>query len=90
MLADSYISVLEAIKHASYFWKHQPVIEWIGSEEFEKNPPALKMLSKYDGIVIPGGFGSRGVEGKIAAIRYCRENKIPYFGLVLRHAAGRC
>ena len=63
------------------FWKREPVIEWIGSETFEKNPAALKSLSKYDGIVIPGGFGSRGVEGKIAAIKYCREHKIPYFGL---------
>ena len=81
MLADSYISVLEALKHAAYAWKREPVIEWIGSEEFEKNPRALKSLSKYDGIVIPGGFGSRGVEGKIAAIKYCREHKIPYFGL---------
>ena len=81
MLADSYISVLEAIKHAAYYWKHQPVIEWINSEEFEKKPATLRSLSGYDGIVIPGGFGSRGVEGKIAAIRYCREHKIPYFGL---------
>jgi CTP synthase len=90
MLADSYISVLEALKHAAYYWKREPVIEWINAEEFEKgsgrkkeaaNGAALKLLSKYDGIVIPGGFGSRGVEGKIAAIRYCREHKIPYFGL---------
>jgi CTP synthase len=85
-LTDSYISVLEAIKHAAYFWKHEPVIEWINSEEFEKGTPsaranALKALARFDGIVIPGGFGSRGVEGKIAAIRYCREHKIPYFGL---------
>jgi CTP synthase len=86
MLADSYISVLEALKHAAYFWKRQPIIEWINAEDFEKGSPreqaqALKMLSKYDGIVVPGGFGARGVEGKIAAIRYCREHKIPYFGL---------
>lgn len=81
MLADSYISVLEAIKHAAYFSKRHPVIEWINSEEFEKNPRTLMGLSRYDGIVIPGGFGSRGVEGKIAAIKYCREHKIPYFGL---------
>src|SRR5580704_13933995 len=80
-LTDSYISVLEAIKHAAYFWKREPVIEWINSEAFEKNPASLKSLAKCDGIVIPGGFGSRGVEGKIAAIRYCREHKIPYFGL---------
>lgn len=81
MLADSYISVLEALKHAAYAWNRKPVIEWIGSEEFEKNPASLKTLSGYDGIVIPGGFGARGVEGKIAAIRYCREHKIPYLGL---------
>jgi CTP synthase len=81
MLADSYISVLEALKHAAYFWKREPIIEWIGSDDFEKNPALLKSLSKYDGIVIPGGFGSRGVEGKIAVIQYCREHKIPYFGL---------
>lgn len=81
MLVDSYISVLEAIKHAAYFWKRQPVIEWINSEDFEKNPRTLLSLKKFDGIVIPGGFGARGVEGKIAAIAYCREHKIPYFGL---------
>jgi CTP synthase len=96
MLADSYISVLEALKHAAYYWKRQPVIEWVNAEDFEgghgakgsggKSSPAkaaaaLKSLSKYDGIVIPGGFGSRGIEGKIAAIQYCREHKIPYFGL---------
>jgi CTP synthase len=81
MLVDSYISVLEAIKHAALYWKRQPVIEWINSEDFEKDPRSLASLRKFDGIVIPGGFGSRGVEGKIAAIRYCREHKIPYFGL---------
>src|ERR1700722_20338126 len=91
MLADSYISVLEALKHAAYYWKRQPIIEWVNAEDFEgghgsKSSPAkaaaaLKSLSRYDGIVIPGGFGSRGVEGKIAAIQYCRTHKIPYFGL---------
>jgi CTP synthase len=90
-LTDSYISVLEAIKHAAYYWKREPVIEWINSEEFEgghggkgsdaKIAASLKSLARFDGIVIPGGFGSRGIEGKIAAIKYCREHKIPYFGL---------
>ncbi|HVO28375.1 MAG TPA: CTP synthase [Candidatus Paceibacterota bacterium] len=85
-LTDSYISVLEAIKHAAYHWKREPVIEWINSEEFEhgsdaKRAAALRSLARFDGVVIPGGFGSRGVEGKIAAIRYCREHKVPYFGL---------
>jgi CTP synthase len=81
MLADSYISVLEAIKHGAYACGRKPVIEWLESETFEKNPKALKSLLSYDGIVIPGGFGSRGVEGKIAAIEYVRKHKIPYLGL---------
>jgi CTP synthase len=81
MLADSYISVIEAIKHGAAAAKRKPVIEWIESEQFEKNPASVKQLSGYDGIIVPGGFGSRGVEGKIAAIKYIREHKIPYLGL---------
>ena len=81
ILTDSYISVLEAVKHAAYAFKAKPEIVWLNSEDFEKNPKALKTLGEFDGVIIPGGFGSRGVEGKIAAIRYLRENKIPYFGL---------
>jgi CTP synthase len=80
-LTDAYISVLEAVKHACYHYRLKPQIEWIDSEEFEKNPAALKNLSTFDGIVVPGGFGKRGVEGIIAAIRYAREKKIPYLGL---------
>lgn len=74
VLADSYISVIEAVKHASYSLGAKPVIEWIDAEN-------LGDLRKYDGIIVPGGFGSRGVEGKIKAIRFCREKKIPFFGL---------
>ena len=81
VLTDSYISVLESIKHASSFWKAKAEINWIDSEQFEKNPESLKTLSKYDGIVVPGGFGNRGVEGIIKSIGYCRKNKIPMFGL---------
>ncbi len=81
VLSDAYLSVIEAIKHAAFFHKSQPVITWINSEEFEKNSQALKNLKKYDGLIVPGGFGSRGVEGKIKAIEYCRKNKIPYLGL---------
>ncbi len=81
VLEDSYISVIEAIKHAAYASGRKPVIEWIAAEEFEKNPQRIKKLSSYGGIIVPGGFGDRGVEGKISAIRYCREKKIPYFGL---------
>lgn len=81
VLTDSYISVLEAIRTAAFQQNRKPVIEWISSEEFEKNPRSLPILSAYDGILVPGGFGSRGVEGKIKAIQYVREHKIPYLGL---------
>lgn len=81
ILADSYISVIEAVKHAAYFFKRRPVIKWLNSEKFEKTKKHLKELADYQGIIIPGGFGERGVEGKISAIRYCREKKIPFFGL---------
>jgi len=81
VLSDAYISVIEAVKHASYAQNAKPEIEWINSEMFEKQPEKISSLSKYAGIIVPGGFGERGVEGKIATIQYARENKIPYFGL---------
>ncbi|MBI2633445.1 MAG: CTP synthase (glutamine hydrolyzing), partial [Parcubacteria group bacterium] len=80
-LADSYISVIEAIKHASYAENTHPTIGWLNAEEYEKNPRALVELKKYDAIIVPGGFGNRGVEGKIAAIQFAREKQIPYLGL---------
>jgi CTP synthase len=80
-LSDSYISVIEAIKHASWSKNLDPVLDWVDSEDFEKDPSSVKTLSKYDGIIVPGGFGSRGIEGTIKAIKYAREKKIPYFGL---------
>ena len=80
VLSDSYLSVIEAIKHAAYFHGRKPIIEWLNVEEFEKEEN-LPKLSQYDGIIIPGGFGNRGVEGKISAIKYCRENKIPFLGI---------
>jgi len=81
VLSDAYISVIEAIKHAAYKNKMKPEIDWIGSEQYEKEPEKLEDLKQYDGIVIPGGFGSRGIEGKIKVIQFLRENKIPFFGL---------
>jgi CTP synthase len=81
VLSDVYISVLEAIKHAAWANNRQPEIHWINSEDFEKDPNRVKELNDLDGIVIPGGFGTRGIEGKILAIKHARENKIPYFGL---------
>ena len=82
VLSDSYLSVIESVKHAAFFHKRQPQIDWLNAEEYEqKNSQALKKLKQYDGIIVPGGFGSRGVEGKIKVIEFCRRNKIPYFGL---------
>jgi CTP synthase len=81
ILTDSYISVIESVKHAAYSLKKKPIIEWLDSDIYEKNASKLVELKKLDGVIVPGGFGNRGVEGKIKAIKYCRENKIPYLGL---------
>jgi len=80
-LMDSYISVIEAIKHASWANRRKPVIQWLDSEKYIENEENLKELKEYDGIIVPGGFGGRGVEGKIKAIQYCRVQKIPFLGL---------
>jgi len=82
-LMDSYVSVIESIKHAAYFFKRKPEIFWLSAEKYEKIPSQLKELKKYDGIVVPGGFGLRGIEGKIKVIGFCRKNKIPFLGLCL-------
>lgn len=82
-LMDSYISVIEAIKHASWHYKRKPEISWLSAENYESGSRSLKELKKYDGIIVPGGFGSRGIEGKIKAIEFCRKQKIPYLGLCL-------
>jgi CTP synthase len=82
-LPDAYISVIEAIKHAAWSNKRQPEIEWIDSKVFESDKSKLHLLSSLDGMIIPGGFGKTGIEGKISAIRYVRENKIPFLGLCL-------
>ena len=81
VLSDAYISVIESIKYSAYTHGVKPEIKWLNAKEFEKDPGAVKQLSAYDGILVPGGFGETGIEGKINAIRYARENKIPYFGL---------
>lgn len=80
-LTDSYLSVIEAIKYSTYSLGKKPVIDWVNALEFEKNPKAVSKLKNYHGVVVPGGFGSRGIEGKILAIKYARENNIPYLGL---------
>ena len=80
-MADSYVSVIEAVKHAAYYFNRKPVIEWLNAETYETKPHKLQELKEFDGVVVPGGFGGRGVEGKIAVINYCRRNKIPFLGL---------
>lgn len=81
VLSDVYLSVIEAIKYSSYAAGHKPIISWLNSVDFEKNPEKLEELRSYDGIIVPGGFGTRGVEGKLMTVKFARENKIPYFGL---------
>ena len=80
-LSDSYLSVIEAVKHAAWAQNRRPEIEWLNAQHYEKNPKSVSELKRFDAIIVPGGFGKRGVEGKISAIRYCREHKIPYLGL---------
>ena len=80
-LSDSYLSVIEAIKYSGYACGSKPTLTWISSMDFEKDPKKLKELSNYDGIIVPGGFGGRGIEGIVKTIGYARKNNIPYFGL---------
>ncbi|MBU0660772.1 CTP synthase [Patescibacteria group bacterium] len=80
-LSDSYISVIEAVKHAAWHHNATPLLEWVDSEVFEQDKKAVKELKKFDAILVPGGFGTRGIEGIISAIQYAREEKIPYLGL---------
>lgn len=81
-LKDAYLSVAEALKHAGIDNGTKIDIDWVHSEEInEDNADAI--LKDADGILVPGGFGHRGVEGKIAAIKYARENKVPYLGICL-------
>ena len=80
-LEDVYVSVIEAIKHASWEERARPKLFWIDSDEFEKGKSVEQILKSMDGIVVPGGFGGRGIEGIIKAIEYARRSKKPYLGL---------
>ena len=80
-LADSYISVIQAVKHAAWSQGAEAEMTWIDSEDYEKDPKKLKELSDYDALIVPGGFGTRGIEGIISVIKYARENNLPYLGL---------
>ncbi len=81
-LHDAYLSIAEALRHAGYVYGVKVNIGWILSEDVN-NDNAAEILKGYSGVLIPGGFGQRGVEGKIAAVKYARENKVPCFGICL-------
>jgi len=81
-LKDAYISVYEALHHAAIYENRDVEIAWVSSEELERGRN-LDKLKQVDGIIVPGGFGYRGIEGKIKAARYARENGVPYLGLCL-------
>ncbi|MEM1566418.1 MAG: CTP synthase [Candidatus Bathyarchaeia archaeon] len=80
-LVDSYVSMNEALRHAGAACKTKVNITYIEAEVFEKNPDETETLKEFDGIFVPYGFGSRGAEGKIAAIKFARENNIPFLGI---------
>ncbi len=80
---DAYVSVKEALVHSAAAENCTLDIGWVESIDLERADDVAELLSDFDGIIVPGGYGSRGVEGKIKAIRYARENKIPYIGLCL-------
>lgn len=81
-LEDSYISVIESLYHAGFENHVKVKVDLVDCEKVNKET-AKEILSKYDGIVVPGGFGNRGIEGKIETIRYARENKVPFLGICL-------
>ncbi len=82
-LPDSYVSVIEAIKHAAWHNGRKPSLDWIDSKLFEEKTENLSILKKVDGVIVPGGFGATGVGGKIMAVEYARERRIPFLGLCL-------
>jgi CTP synthase len=82
-LRDAYKSVEEALNHAGIPNDARVQIEWIASDEFTDQPAAARLLGGYDGLLIPGGFGERGIGGMVEAIRWARENDLPFFGICL-------
>src|SRR6267142_1721273 len=82
-LEDAYKSLREALLHGGLAHNHKTVIDWIESEEIDSLATAAERLRGYDGILVPGGFGKRGIQGMVYTIQYARENKIPFFGICL-------
>jgi len=82
-LEDAYKSLREALLHGGLAHNHKTILEWVEAEEIDSVATATARLHGYDGILVPGGFGKRGLQGMIYTIQYARENKIPYFGVCL-------
>ncbi|MBR1754795.1 CTP synthase [bacterium] len=82
-LSDAYISVVESLKHAGYANEAKINIEWINSEDCVNYEKCKELMKELDAVVVPGGFGVRGIEGKLNVIRYARENNLPFLGLCL-------
>ncbi len=82
-LSDAYISVVESIKHAGYANQVKTEIKWINSEECVDNEKCKELMQDVDGVIVPGGFGIRGIEGKLNVIKYVRENNVPFLGICL-------
>lgn len=83
ILSDSYVSVIESLKHAGFFLGVKPQVTWVDSQSLENlgDEKIKNILSEFNGIIVPQGWGKRGVEGKIRAIKFARENNVPYLGL---------
>ncbi|MDA8234586.1 MAG: CTP synthase [Clostridia bacterium] len=82
-LCDAYMSVAESLRHAGIFHDAAINIKWVNAQQLEEAQDVSSVLADADGILVPGGFGDRGVEGKIKAIKYARENKVPFLGICL-------
>lgn len=83
-LQDAYISITESLRHAAVYNEAELKIKWVNAEKIEAEDVDMhEVMADVDGILVPGGFGDRGIEGKIKAIRYARENKVPFFGICL-------
>ncbi|HEY4515635.1 MAG TPA: CTP synthase [Candidatus Paceibacterota bacterium] len=81
VLSDVYLSVIESLKHAAAALGRPLVIEWLNALNYEENEDQIKTLSAYHGLLVPGGFGTRGIEGKIKVIKFARETGVPFLGL---------
>ena len=83
VLSDAYISVIEAIKHSAAKLGIKANLTWLNAKKLETGEEKVETLKNYAGVIVPGGFGESGIEGKLAVIKYCRENKIPFLGVMV-------